>query len=287
MRKLNREDIAVRTEYIVDLIKASGAEGVDGKTIRTDCGLERNYGNAVIRQIMADNPQIVAVDNGNRTKRYVWREDPIPVNKKRYEGTNKNNEGYTDMTATMAINGLEPKKPEPKTNGVIPEAGQVWATREANGSDGYIYVLGFSDNIVSCIKLVDIKEYYSPDKVYRPLRVKLGAITLFGDISKICHKPRGYLIRRAKGTEDDVLMKVRKELGDILGIVAFKIEKVQVPVEVEKVVEKVVYKEPEAPEGCIRVTDAIIQDLQHQVEAWRSIAWGVIKRDKVGDLPQK
>ena len=282
MTKTEREEIKT---YVIDLLKESGDAGIKGSEIEKDCNLNGKQRLYLLKTLAADYPELVVKQQpsptGGHESVYFWIPTPAPVKKEthsaflknRYEKTNKNNEGYTDMTAHQAI-----KNVEPKTRDLIcPEPGQVWAAEESNGSTSYIYVVSYECDVAQCIKLYSVKTYVDADKVLHGVRIKLGAETLLGDLTRLTPKPKKYLIRRALGTDEATLMKVRKELGGILGIQAFRIEKVQIPVEVEKVVEKVVYKELEVPEGCIAKKDHDLAMARKETEIWRSAFWGLAK----------
>lgn len=294
---MNRISTIERDNIIVSIIKEAGKDGIQPAELAKLCDLSQSGMWYVLKRISDKHPEIIRSGAAQNT-RYIWVEKPIDTDKiysvQRYENTNKNNEGYVDMTANTAIKNAEPeKKPAKPLLGdlICPEPGQVWVTEESNGSSGYIYVLSYTSDTAQCIRLFDIKTYTDPGAILHDIRIKLGAVTLLGDLTHTTYKLRKYLVRRALAANVETLMKVRREVATILGIKSFRIEKeeaektvveekiVEVPVVQEKIVEVPVYKDREVPEGCIDIRDAQILDLQHQLEAWRSIAWGVIKRD--------
>lgn len=276
-----KEERNEKSSYILELLKESGKNGVNARVIDDDCNLSYNQRKTIMGHLMADHPEIKkeTVPSGyGRVTTYYWIEKPVeltthsPFLKNRYEKTNKNSEGYTDMTATAAIANAT------REPGYIPAPGEIWKAKESDGKTSYIFVVNYMDNAAQCLKLYDVNTVVDAASISYPYRVKIGAITYLGDCSKITPKSKKYLISRARGIKDEELMKVRSDVAHALGIEAFRIEKIEVPGP-----ERIVYKdrEPvEVPEGYIDVKDAEIQKLKVQLEAWRSIAWGVINRDK-------
>lgn len=276
-------DVKERNDYILELIKTSGADGVKSSTIETDCNISKWTRQDTMRKLMGDHPEIQRKGVHSGEGVYVWVEKPVfgrqpmvdhrftnsPFLKNRYEKTNKNNEGYTDMTATAAIKNTE-------RDLINPNAGEIWTAQESNGSNVYIFVLSCEDGFVQFVRLVDAKTV--TNEVKNAYRTKLGATTLLGNCAQISNKPKKYLIRRSRGCKDEELMSVRKMIANVLCIEAFRIEKVQIPGP-EKIVEveKVVYRDPEIPEGCIAKKDADLAMARKEADLWRSAFWGLSK----------
>lgn len=286
MGRLPQAEQKERDEYILELIKSSGESGVSSRVIADDCGM--GDASAYMKRFMARHPEIHAGPRESQFEptMYFWlkpadppRETHSPFLKNRYEKTNKNHEGYTDMTATAAIKNVTASDTR---DWIKPEPGEIWVNEESNGKNGYIFILGFDGMATSCIKLFDVAETAAPQAIDHAIRIKLGAITYIGDCGRPTYKYKKYLIRRARGNKDEDLMKVRKEVASALGIEAFRIKEVEVPGP-ERIVEKVVYrdKEPEkVPDGYISKIEAELKDQKHQTEIWRAAFYGVVKRDR-------
>lgn len=306
-----------RENYIVELIKESGSDGLVATEIDKDFNMPKQRRAVLMCRLLKKHPEIKRFGGHNSTPTYVWQSDKTPAEsekapepektsepvkparethspflKNRYEKTNKNNEGYPDMTAKSAISNVNGTA---NKDWIDPDPGEIWLTEESSGKKSYFFVLSSDSGVVPGIKLYDIKETINPETIARSIRVKLGAVTYIGDCARITYKPKKYLVRRARAFQPDEIGKVRKEVADALGIIFFRTEKVEVPVEkvVEKVVEKevpvekIVYRDKEeipAPEGYISKTEAEIQDLKHQLEIWRSAFWAIAKRDRATDV---
>ena len=283
MGRLAVADQKLRDEYLVELIKTSGKKGVTSTIIADDIGISRNNATRYMKKFLESHPEISSVSGGPGTATsYVWAEPEKPTRlthspflKNRYEKTNKNNEGYTDMTATTAIRNAD------RSDMLIaPKPGEIWCTEESNGKNSYIFILSYDGNAAQCIKFYDVKEFSSPETLRRPVRVTLGAVTYIGDSGRVTYKPKKYFLRRARCSKEEELMKVRKDVADALEISAFRIEKVEVPGP-ERIVEvpgpeRIVYKPLEVPEGCVDAKDAKISALEEQVKIWKSAFWGLI-----------
>lgn len=281
--RVTPEVAAERESYIVELIKESGTNGLSAKEIEKDCKMTSQQRSVLMTRIKKKHPEIDRVGKPSESPTYVWavkpRETHSPFLKNRYEKTNKNHEGYTDMTATTAINNVSASDTR---DWIKPEPGEIWVNEESNGKNGYIFVLGFDGMAASCVKLFDIADAAAPQAIDHAIRIKLGAITYIGDCGRPTYKYKKYLVRRARGNKDEDLMKVRKEVASALGIEAFRIKEVEVPGP-ERIVEKVVYrdKEPEkVPDGYISKIEAELYDYKHQAEIWRAAFYGVVKRDR-------
>lgn len=300
-----------RENYIVELIKESGSDGLVATEIDKDFNMPKQRRAVLMCKLLKKHPEIRRLGGHNSTPTYVWQSDKTPAEpekapepekpvrethspflKNRYEKTNKNNEGYLDMTAKSAISNVNGTA---NKDWIDPDPGEIWLTEESSGKNSYFFVLSSDSGVVPGIKLYDIKETINPETIARSIRIKLGAVTYIGDCARITYKPKKYLVRRARAFQPDEIGKVRKEVADALGIIFFRTEKVEVPVEkvVEKVVEKevpvekIVYRDKEevpAPEGYISKTEAEIQDLKHQLEIWRSAFWAIAKRDRATDV---
>ena len=281
-------DVKERNDYILELIKTSGADGVRSSTIETDCNISKWTRQETMRKLMGDHPEIQRKGVHSGEGVYVWVEKPVfgryptanedqrlkhsSFLKNRYEKTNKNDEGYTDMTATAAI------KNTIKELTYSPNSGEIWKARESDGKIGYIFVLNFQDNAAQCIKLYDIDEVADPAAITFPYRVKIGSVTYIGDCSRVTYKPKKYLVGRARGYKSEELMTVRTYAAKALDIDSFRIKEVEVPGP-EKIVEveKVVYRDPEIPEGCISQKDADLAMARKEADLWRSAFWGLSK----------
>lgn len=288
MGRIPQAEQKERDEYILELIKSSGESGVSSRIIADDC----NMGDATkyMKRFMTRHPEIQAGPRKSQFEptMYFWikpadppRETHSPFLKNRYEKTNKNHEGYTDMTASAAIKNVMASNTSDTRDWIKPEPGEIWVNEESNGKNGYIFVLNFDGMAASCIKLFDVAETAAPQAIDHAIRIKLGAITYIGDCGRPTYKYKKYLIRRARDNKVEDLMKVRKEVASALGIEAFRIKEVEVPGP-ERIVEKVVYrdKEPEkVPDGYISKIEAELKDQKHQTEIWRAAFYGVVKRD--------
>ena len=284
---MTRKEVKERDELIVDFIKESGTEGVPPAYFRELFDLSCDSLSKILKRLCENHKQIVAVGSTNK-RRYIWREEPIKIEipkeihsaflKNRYENTNKNNEGYTDMTATKAIKNVEPEKKEKKSssqNLICPEPGEVWLTKESNGDIGFVYILSYdtSNERAQTIRLYDIKSVLCPVNALHDVRVKLGVDTLVGDLTEFSNKRRKYLTKRVGVRLDEQLMKVRKELASILGIKPIWNEK---PVESATIIhhtppveEKVA---PAIPDGYISKDKATLDSIAAQLVIWKSVA---------------
>ena len=317
-RTMTNAEIQERESYIVELIKESGTDGLIATEIDKDLNLTKNARSVLMHRLTSKYTEIKRLGKLNEMPVYVWkaksepekpaepvnetekpaepakpkRETHSPFLKNRYEKTNKNNEGYPDMTAKSAISNVNGTANKDWIN---PDPGEIWVTEESSGKNSYFFVLSSDSGVVQGVKLYDIKETINPETIARSIRVKLGAVTYVGDCARITYKLKKYFVRRARGFQPDEIGKVRKEVADALGIIFFRTEKVEVPVEkiVEKVVEKevpvekIVYRDKEeipVPEGYISKAEAEIQDLKHQLEIWRSAFWAIAKRDRASDV---
>lgn len=282
MTKTEREEIKT---YVIDLLKESGDAGIKGSEIEKDCNLNGKQRLYLLKTLSADHPELVVKQQpsptGGHESVYFWIEKPVsgrypthsPFLKNRYEKTNKNNEGYTDMTATAAIKNVTSNETK---DWIKPEAGEIWVNEESNGKNGYIFVLGFDGRVAPCIRLFDIEETIAPQDIQHAIRIKLGAVTYIGDCGLPTHKYKKYLIRRARGRKDEELMKVRKEVAEALGIEAFRIKEVEVPGPVQ-IEEKIVFKDREVPDGCVDKRDADLAMAKKEAEIWRNAFWGLTK----------
>lgn len=287
--RVSPEVAAERENYIVELIKDSGSEGLAATKIEKDYQLTSQQRSVLMTRLKKKHPEINRIGKPSESPTYVWvvkpadppRETHSPFLKNRYEKTNKNHEGYTDMTASTAIKNVMASDTSDTRDWIKPEPGEIWVNEESNGKNGYIFVLNFDGMAASCVKLFDVAETAAPQAIDHAIRIKLGAITYIGDCGRPTYKYKKYLIRRARGNKDEDLMKVRKEVASALGIEAFRIKEVEVPGP-ERIVEKVVYrdKEPEkVPDGYISKIEAELKDQKHQTEIWRAAFYGVVKRD--------
>lgn len=146
------------------------------------------------------------------------KEEKIVVASTRYPDY-RNDEGYMDLTASKAINNVEPKKVEfKKTVEFAP--GQVWDVKSSNGTTEKYIILSveWTDSFAICTP------YFTND--------------VDGNISschKLYYKPLKYFIERSWNIPLSMLTDIRNELSSFLGIEPVeKIVEVKVP---EKVVE--------------------------------------------------
>jgi len=291
MGRLSTADRQAREEYLIELIKTSGAEGVPSTVIADDCNISRSNVTRYMNGFLQEHPEIQERKGRNGIPTiYMWIEKPAPREthspflKNRQEKAGKNHEGYSDPTATAAIKTTEAPI-EMKGDMIMPGAGEVWVTEESNGRNGYIFVLAFEEGAAQCIRLYNMSEVEHPEDINRAIRVKIGAETFIGDASRVTFKPKRYLMRRALKRNDEILPGVRKAVASVLGILSFRsdvepkvIEKEvikEVPVEVEKIV----YRDKEsapAPDGYISKTEAELRDYKLQAEIWKAAFYGVV-----------
>lgn len=132
----------------------------------------------------------------------------------------KNDEGYMDLTASKAINNVEPKKPVKTINTVAdPAPGQVWDVKSSNGSvEKYIVLaVDYIEDFCICTPYVKTEDAY------------------MGWCHKIYYKPVRYFVERTWNIPLSELTNIRNELSSFLCIDPVeKIVEVKVP---EKVVE--------------------------------------------------
>lgn len=297
-----RKNAKERAEYITELIKESGAEGVNGAVICEDCGLNTKQRSVIMTRLLEKEPRIKRIGGGNRVPVYIWQEakeepkkeepapNPLPATthsaflKNRYK-KQYNNEGYLDMTASKAIDNVEKDL-------ITPKAGEIWTSEESSGKRVYVYILTYSGDAVQCVKMYDRKDYATVDQVAFPITMPLGGLDLVGDLNRVTFKLKRYLVKRERNCVEAHLNSTMKTLEKIWGFQSI-VRKVEVPgperivekevvkeVPVEKIVEKIVYRDKapvEVPDGYISAQEAKIADLQHQMEIWRSAFWAVAK----------
>ena len=263
----SHQDVIERKKFIIDLIKDAGKKGLLSSDVARICDISPWNRSAMMKDIMRDNPEVKRIGASNST-RYIWEEDVS-----RYENTNRNAEGYVDMTATTAIRNVENEQ-----DMICPLPGEIWNAEEASGQTSFIYVLAFEDGAAQCVKLFDVADTINADSIKYAFRVKLGSITYIGDCSRVTFKLKKYLIRRSRDCDDKELMNIRKLVADALCIQAFKIERVEVPGP-----ERIIYKtrdEIKIPEGYISKDSAKITDLENQVTIWRTVALKLMDNKK-------
>ena len=129
----------------------------------------------------------------------------------------KNSEGYVDLTASKAIENVEPKKPVKTV--ADPAPGQVWDVKSSNGSvEKYIVLaVDYIEDFCICTPYVKTEDAY------------------MGWCHKIYYNPVRYFVERTWNIPLSALTDIRNELSSFLGIDPVeKIVEVKVP---EKVVE--------------------------------------------------
>lgn len=283
-----RKNAKERAEYITELIKESGAEGVNGATICEDCGLNNKQRSVIMTRLMEKEPQIKRIGGSNRVPIYIWQEpkeepkeepkqesptpNPLPqvthsaFLKNRYKD-HYNDEGYLDMTAAKAISNADKDL-------ITPKPGEVWSSEESNGKRVFVYILTYSGDAVQCVKMYDRKDYATVDQVAFPITMPLGGLDLVGDLNRVTFKLKRYLVKRERNCVEAHLNSVMKTLEKIWGFQSI-VRKVEVPGP-----ERIVYRDKapvEVPNGYISEQEAKIADLQHQMEIWRSAFWAVAK----------
>ena len=254
-----------REEYIVELLKANRGDSVSGKTIETDTKMQASYRPSYMRRLMQKYPQIRNVSEAKKPAMYVWVDDS-PVT--------KNHEGYPDPTMAEALNG---HKEIP-----TPNAGETWRTLEANGTNGYIFVLNALNGAAQCIKLyqktTENLEIVGPD----PFEIRIKSMFYVGDVTHTTFKPLKYCVRCAMDRDDAKLMEARKRVAQVFGIKCFNPETkvVEKVVEKEVPVEKIVYKErePQVPDGYVDHKTVEIALLTEQRDIWKQVALALMHK---------
>lgn len=297
-----RQNAKERAEYITELIKESGAEGVNGAVICEDCGLNNKQRSVIMTRLMEKESRIKRISGSNRVPVYIWQEakeepkkeepapNPLPATthsaflKNRYK-KQYNNEGYLDMTASKAIDNVEKDL-------ITPKAGEIWTSEESSGKRVYVYILAVNDDTAQCVRMYDRKEFIAAETLTNPINIPLGALDLVGDLTRITFKAKKYLVKRERKCVEAHLASVRTVVAKLMGIEPtvtvtpvpgperIVTKEVVKEVPVEKVVEKIVYRDKapvEVPDGYISEQEAKIADLQHQMEIWRSAFWAVAK----------
>ena len=263
-----------REDYIVELIKESGTEGVSKNVIDKDCNLKPAYGSVVMR--------IKRLGEHNQSPSYVWVEEPADIPKEthsaflknRYEKTNRNSEGYVDMTAKTAIDNTEPeKKPyTPNPNLICPEPGDVWAAKD--GMKYYILSYCISGEYALCVKLFSLNSYGDWSNIRHDIRIKYTNGTLIGDLGCITCKSRNVFTRKSIRCPVETLMKARKELAVIFGIKPIWTEKA------EEVKEDPVPQVTKIPDGYISREEAEHEKELACAAIWKEVAMKLLDSRK-------
>ena len=287
MGRITADDKKERDEYIIELIKTNGKDGVTGLDISKDLGISVPTVRRYMQAFRKEHPEIqTRQDHAKGPITYFFvepHETHSPFLLNRYEKAGKNHEGYSDPTASTAIQKTEEENVKKERDLIMPVAGEVWTAVESNGKTGYIYVLAFEENAAQCIKLYSMSDVNNGECINRDIRIKIGGETYIGDASRVTFKLKKYLLRRTLKRDDTVLPAVRKAVASVFGILSFRnsveptvIEKAVVK---EVPVEKIVYrdKEPEnVPEGYISKKEAELRDYKRQAEIWKAAFYGVV-----------
>ena len=269
-----RKEAKEREDYIVELIKESGTKGVTKTVIDKDCNLTPAYGSVVMNRILRKHPRIKRLGEHNQSPSYVWVEETIDIPKEthsaflknRYEKTNRNSEGYVDMTAKTAIENTEPeKKPyTPNLNLICPEPGDIWVDKD--GIKYYILSYCISGEYALCIPLFSLNSYGDWSNIRHDIRIKYANETLIGDLGCIACKYRKIFTRKIMRCPVETLMRARKELAVIFGIKPIWTEKA------EEVKETPAPQVTKIPDGYISREEAEREKELACAAIWKEVA---------------
>lgn len=124
----------------------------------------------------------------------------------------KNNEGYSDPTASAAIGHVVPKT----SDGI--NAGSVYVHRTQSGSMEYIFVVACFEHHTLAIPVVREGDKGDPGPYAYFVDLPGTAETYYMDISRVTTRLRKYTGECICDLGSDVLQEVLLELADILGL---------------------------------------------------------------------
>lgn len=159
--------------------------------------------------------------------------------------TLKNSEGYSDPTASLAIEKADREKnkyDKVMVNGRALIPGDVWKTRSQTGFDEEVLIVGAHRGISTVLPL-----YSTPSKASENMWlywIDYKGVDYVIDVTHISRKPNKYLDSYAYSIDPEELEEIRDLIAQSLCIGEKVVEKVvtkEIPV--EKIVEKVVTKE--------------------------------------------
>lgn len=202
----------------------------------------------------------------------------------KYPWGGKNEEGYSDPTASVAIDKVDKEAAEKEG---LPKFGEVWEVKHATGDLGKFFVLWSTETQAS--------GFYISDKTgisdrTGDIYIKYEGEAYLGSTLMICAKPVRYMVRKlwdASATEAKTIRRYVAKQLDIKPVIRYEEkEKIvyrekEVPVEkivykdkiVEKPVEKIVYRDKtdDIPSGCVDAKDATINLLFQKVSILEDI----------------
>lgn len=272
--------------YIVSLLKRNPGKKFHGKDICENLGISQQRKRTLINGLKPKYPQLRTGRGGNGGV-YYWEgtADMPALDNKKPEKASVNAEGYSDPTAGTAIDKVD-KEIERKAS--LPKMGEVWSAKHQSGSIDLFYILWSTDTQASGIYLdSDANVAPNPPDENVALTNRIFATLANHKIICVATKPIKYLLDKVGETNGIVMSRVKNTIArqlDIKPVVRYeekeKIVYREKPVEkivtkvVEKPVEKIVYRDQagaDIPETYIRVKDAIINDLLHQIEIYKDM----------------
>lgn len=207
-----------RQNQILTTLKNNPGKSVTTKSLQDILGV--NYST-----LWEDLKALKKIDNNIvRTRGAVaYNGAIVTVLKPERYSDNMNNEGYNDPTASDAIKTTEFKV----INKSVPKPNEVWNVQSQTVKGGELYF----------VLAVDPDEEYATCIKYVP-SIEASDISI-----KIFSKPLKYFTNRSWGMPLSYVTTIKERLASYLGInLSVVVEKVEVPVEVEKIVEKEVEK---------------------------------------------
>ena len=277
-------------DYVLALLQKEPGKKISGKEICENLGIKANNKNAMMTILKRRHPEIKSIKSQPNFGLYWWAG---PLTKE--ESPKFNAEGYFDPTAGAAINKVD-KELEAKKN--APKMGEIWEVKHANGTKDFFYILWANDYQASGFYVDPRKDLTTnmPAFVSRA-EIKIGDDVWVGDVSAVTAKPLKYILEKKSVATEQEIAHVKNRLSRILDIrpvvryeekekIVYRekpVEKIvyrDKPVEkiVEKIVEKPVEKKTEVPANCISRTDAVINDLLHQLDIYKDMVDRLLPR---------
>lgn len=277
--------------YVVALLKSNPGVKHTGNEICQLLGISAMAKTNMMCNLKKQYPEIKADTSKKGFKGiYWWEEQPvrkaIPAKELEHKSGRypwgKNDEGYSDPTASKAIEKADKEAAEKEA---LPKFGEVWEVRHATGDLGMFFVLWSAPTQASGFYISD--KTGTTDKA-GDIFIKHEDKAYLGSTLMICAKPVKYMnqklwdalevdgkaVRRLVAKQLDIKPVVRYEEKEKIVYKEKPVEKIVYKDKiVEKPVEKIVYKDKQAdiPDGYLHWKDAVINDLCHQLEIYKDM----------------
>ena len=230
--KKTKEKVDKIVEAISTLEKANSSEisELTGISSWSVSDLIRKY----VKEMYPDNLTVTA-------RGYIWKKPECPPEIKAVPSKSnfyKNAEGYSDPTAGAAIRNMEKeeaKKEEKKYK--TPISGEIWEFDRAQylsktPVNNLVYILSVAGSFVTGYEVRTTDTYYDGCWCYT---IDIKNQKYYIDLRRIISKSTKAMVGRRSVLQESAVKDIKTRVLDILGV---KPEVKEVPVEVEKIVEK-------------------------------------------------